>query len=432
MDFNQLSGPIPASLGNTSLSELSIRHNQLSGRIPDSLRHIPTLNELYLDYNQLSGSIPDWIGDSQLYNLFLNNNKFTGSIPESIGGGDLSLNRSYGGLWLSDNQFDGPVPENLNNLYIEWLKVFNNHFTFDGIEYLDAHRNSIQRFEYAPQYAIPLHSANHGAVNTFTVYAGGTLGNNTYKWYKNNVLDTTITADSTFSTTDSGHYSVTVTNSVASALTLISDTVFYNPFIAISVQNITATEGNSGTMPAKFVVKLNKAATTTVGVQFKTVDGTAIAGQDYTAKQGTLTFMPGQTFKTIIVNITGDLLKENNEQFSLKLSNALNAVTAIKDSAICTITNDDGAGLLFTAARPSTPTAIRFSPNPVKDVLHIKGINQAATKSVIIVDASGAVVQQLSGLNGSLDLKVNQLPAGTYLVVIYTTAGTVKLPFVKL
>ena len=59
LSSNQLSGPIPASLGNLpKLATLYLSSNQLSGPIPASLGNLPKLATLYLAGNQLSGCLP--------------------------------------------------------------------------------------------------------------------------------------------------------------------------------------------------------------------------------------------------------------------------------------------------------------------------------------------------------------------------------------
>ena len=54
-------------------------------------------------------------------------------------------------------------------------------------------------------------------------------------------------------------------------------------------------------------------------VDFGTVNGGAVAGSDYTANSGTLTFAAGETSKTITVSITNDTTFEGPENFSVQL-----------------------------------------------------------------------------------------------------------------
>jgi Leucine-rich repeat (LRR) protein len=61
---NQLSGPIPAELGNlSSLTGLRLDGNQLSGPIPAELGNLSSLTRLELWNNQLSGLIPAELGN---------------------------------------------------------------------------------------------------------------------------------------------------------------------------------------------------------------------------------------------------------------------------------------------------------------------------------------------------------------------------------
>ena len=75
-------------------------------------------------------------------------------------------------------------------------------------------------------------------------------------------------------------------------------------------------------------------------VEYETTDGTATAGQDYTATSGTLTFANGETSKTIQVPILDDATTEPDETFTLSLKNAAN-IEAISAPASMVITIQD-------------------------------------------------------------------------------------------
>ena len=77
-----------------------------------------------------------------------------------------------------------------------------------------------------------------------------------------------------------------------------------------------------------------------VSVDWATANGTAVAGSDYEAASGTLTFAPGETSKTVTVQLLGDVDLEPNETFYLNLSNAVSG-TITDAQAVGTITNDD-------------------------------------------------------------------------------------------
>ena len=77
--------------------------------------------------------------------------------------------------------------------------------------------------------------------------------------------------------------------------------------------------------PIDFAVKLGRASSGTVTVDYATEDETASAGSDYTAVSGTLTFAPGETEKAVRVETLADTASEGKEVFRLKLRNASGA-----------------------------------------------------------------------------------------------------------
>ena len=81
-------------------------------------------------------------------------------------------------------------------------------------------------------------------------------------------------------------------------------------------------EGNTGVVSATFTVTLSRASTEPITVDYATSDDTAIAGIDYQATSGTLTFAPGQTSKTITFRVIGDRLAEFDEYFAVNLTDA--------------------------------------------------------------------------------------------------------------
>ena len=99
-------------------------------------------------------------------------------------------------------------------------------------------------------------------------------------------------------------------------------------------------EADAGTTPSQFTVTLSTASAQTVTVSFVTAGNTAQSGTDFSANFGTLTFLPGETSKTVDVTILDDLIDEPDESFFLLLSNPTNATIATAQGT-GTITNDD-------------------------------------------------------------------------------------------
>ncbi len=145
------------------------------------------------------------------------------------------------------------------------------------------------------------------------------------------------------------------------------------PALVINDVSVNKADGS-----ATFTVTLSAASGQAVSVNYATANGTATAGQDYTATSGTLNFAPGQTTQTITVAITNDLVFEGTETFNVNLSAPVNATIAdeqglgtIVDNGtaptISTITSPtvvEGGDLVYavTLSNPSaTPTSFAFA-----------------------------------------------------------------------
>ena len=96
----------------------------------------------------------------------------------------------------------------------------------------------------------------------------------------------------------------------------------------IAVSDVSKAEGDTGQTSFVFQVTLAGGGTEPVSVDYHTEDGSATtADSDYTPLPvQTLTFAPGETSKPVTVNVTGDIDFEANENFTLVLSNPVNAV----------------------------------------------------------------------------------------------------------
>ena len=108
--------------------------------------------------------------------------------------------------------------------------------------------------------------------------------------------------------------------------------------VAVSVADARAREGEDETID--FAVSLSRAASGPVTVAYRTADGTATAGSDYTRASGKLRFAPGETAKTVRVPVLDDVVDEGEETFTLRLLNASGARIA-DGVATGTIVNSD-------------------------------------------------------------------------------------------
>lgn len=152
--------------------------------------------------------------------------------------------------------------------------------------------------------------------------------------------DVLAESNETFKVNLSGPAGATIADGTAIGTIIDDDGAAVLP--ALSIADLAVAEGNGEHAHFMFTVTLDKAAAGPVTVAYSTADGTATAGSDYVATNGTLTFTAGETSKTVHVDISGDTVFEGNETFAVTLSNASGASLA-DATAVGTIVNDDRA-----------------------------------------------------------------------------------------
>jgi subtilisin-like proprotein convertase family protein len=114
---------------------------------------------------------------------------------------------------------------------------------------------------------------------------------------------------------------------------------------SLSVNDVSVTEGNSGSTNATFTVTLAPAAAAPVSVTYTTADQTATAPSDYTSTTGSVIFAAGETTKTFTVPVIGDATFEPNETFAVNLTAPTGGAVIGDAQGIGTITNDDASPL---------------------------------------------------------------------------------------
>ena len=135
-----------------------------------------------------------------------------------------------------------------------------------------------------------------------------------------------------------------VTNGQSTATILDND-----PPPDASIADASVAEGNFSSNFLTFQITLSAASGKTVSLAYSTVANTATA-QDFTVSSGNLSIAPGQTMVNIAIPIAPDRLSEDDETFSIILSNPTN-VALTRATATGTIINDDAA--LLAVAAPS-------------------------------------------------------------------------------
>jgi hypothetical protein len=112
----------------------------------------------------------------------------------------------------------------------------------------------------------------------------------------------------------------------------------------LALSSATYSVGEAGGLVTITVTRAGGSLGGPVTVDYATGDGTATAGSDYTAANGTLTFGPSEITKTFTVPVTSDSGHEGDETFQVALSNATGGANLGSPAgATVTISNDDAA-----------------------------------------------------------------------------------------
>ncbi len=196
--------------------------------------------------------------------------------------------------------------------------------------------------------------------------------------------------DETFTVTLSGPTGGATLGAATSTVTILdNDGVTPVPgVLSISPPTLSVNE-NGGN--ATFTVNRTGGSDGAVAVNFATANGTATAGSDYTATNGTLNFADGQTSMTINVPIINDTLDENNETFSVTLSSPTGGASlGTTTVSTATIIDDDEPA--------PTPGVLSISPGSVS-------VNENAGTVSFTINrtggSDGAVSVSIATANGS-------------------------------
>ncbi|ELS04462.1 Ca2+-binding protein, RTX toxin [Xenococcus sp. PCC 7305] len=117
--------------------------------------------------------------------------------------------------------------------------------------------------------------------------------------------------------------------------------------------NITVIEGDLGTTIAQFTVNLDAPAPVDVLIDYNTVDGDAIAGEDYLSTSGRLTITAGDISGIVEVEIIGDTVIELDEVFGLNLSNISGATFADLETEYTLVANIENDDLDINSCNPT-------------------------------------------------------------------------------
>jgi len=122
--------------------------------------------------------------------------------------------------------------------------------------------------------------------------------------------------------------------------------------IGFALATSSVSEGDSGSFTLAIAVTRND-ANGLAHVDYATADGTAKDGTDYTSTSGTLSFADGVSSMNVSVVISGDGTVENDEDFTVTLTNVLGGAALGVSVHTVTITNDDTCAIGFSSTTSS-------------------------------------------------------------------------------
>ena len=162
------------------------------------------------------------------------------------------------------------------------------------------------------------------------------------------------TADTIIAGADSSQFTSANSNNAVATITVDSQGVNVPITVtapAFSIDDVTLSEGNSGTTLFTFTITKTGTTAFSSSVDYATADGTAVStggSPDFTAITTTnVVFAPGDTTQQFSVSVNGDTSVETNEAFTVNLTNASGA-TISDASGTGTINNDDACAAFAT------------------------------------------------------------------------------------
>jgi len=140
---------------------------------------------------------------------------------------------------------------------------------------------------------------------------------------------------------------------------------------------------------------------TQLSVQYTTRDGSAVAGQDYSAASGTITFNPGESQKQIAIPISNDSLLENAENFFVDLSNPQGASLRTDGSASATVTiADDDSGTSTIQFSPGAYSANENAGSVTVTVVRSGGVQLTASANYTTTDGNAHAGSDYTATSG--------------------------------
>ncbi len=138
----------------------------------------------------------------------------------------------------------------------------------------------------------------------------------------------TLARDGSGNQAESGAHTVVVT--------------YQEPLVALAQSTLVASESSA---PLTVTIQLSEPAALTATVRIRSIDGSALAGEDYGAVDQLVTFAPYQTTATLTLELLDDQVAEADESLRLVLEQVSGATLTPPTTLSITINDDDGVPL---------------------------------------------------------------------------------------
>ncbi len=202
--------------------------------------------------------------------------------------------------------------------------------------WLDAANASPVTVNYATSNGTAVYNSDYVYTTGTLTFAPGEVSKNVSVPIINNAIAEAIENFTLDLYTPSANATIADTSALATVID--NDAPSGTPIVSINDYTV-----DEATKEATFVITLNKPSTSVVSMNYATQNGTAVAGSDFVTKNGSLSFAPGETAKTVKVTLINDNTLppgEASEAFNLVLSGITNATTLDPNGTAIIFEND--------------------------------------------------------------------------------------------
>ncbi len=192
---------------------------------------------------------------------------------------------------------------------------------------------------------------------------------------------------------------------------------------ALSIGDAGIPEGDRGSRTVRIPVTLSAPATGPVTASYRTIDGSATAGRDFTESHGTVTIPTGSTSSYVAVVVAGDRTREAHETLAVELT-APTGATLGRAMGTITIRNDDASTGLRLGVGPSTVVEGTSGRRALRFAVSLSATSgQPVSVRYATVDGTAHSGRDYQARSGTLSI-----PAGatTRSITVWVDGGTTR------